>query len=213
MCSSVLTGCKVFTNHLHWFWRHLPQQVTTFVSLSLWCPALHPAACTFNLQRPFNITKAGPARVKPDTPFVWNLTVTMLGAATGVKIVDELPSGLLPSGIANWTATAPAGVTQGGDWPNSLVKLALFVAVRLRCGGLFFKKKFFELNCLLQLQVSIQIFPLHHTFKARCSGPMSAAVWAGCTHPADHPARGNQHVRAPATSHKYDHEAKSCQQH
>jgi hypothetical protein len=67
-----------------------------------------------NLQAPFNITKTGPSKVQPNVPFLFDVVVTVLGLAKGVRIVDDLPPGLFPAGNANWTATPSNGSAPGG---------------------------------------------------------------------------------------------------
>ncbi|KAF6262366.1 hypothetical protein COO60DRAFT_1636040 [Scenedesmus sp. NREL 46B-D3] len=63
---------------------------------------------------PFSITKTGPARVTQGVPFQFEVNVVFLASAKGVRIVDEMPAGLWPTGGATWTATSSNNVPGGG---------------------------------------------------------------------------------------------------
>jgi hypothetical protein len=66
-------------------------------------------------QSPFSITKTGPTKVTQGAPFNFEVNVVFLSTAKGVKIVDEMPAGLWPTGNATWTATSANGVPGGGE--------------------------------------------------------------------------------------------------
>lgn len=79
------------------------------------CCLLQCCHCTATvlLQAPFSIMKSGPAKVSQNVLFNFDVLVVFLATAKGVKVVDDLPSGMSPAGTATWTPTASNGAPAG----------------------------------------------------------------------------------------------------
>jgi hypothetical protein len=90
-----------------------------------------------SLQNPITIVKGGPTRVTQNVPFNFEVNVAILNTVKGVRIVDNLPAGLLPTGNATWTSTTVAGAAGPSgsehlllmfdDWQNQLDVAQLYV--------------------------------------------------------------------------------------
>jgi hypothetical protein len=77
------------------------------------------------LQAPFTIVKTGPTNVIQNEPFQFEVIVVIMSNAKGLRVVDNLPTGLWPTGTASWTSILSAGSAGPGGSECTFHKSAM----------------------------------------------------------------------------------------